>query len=109
MVTCTFCGYPINLGTGKMLVLKDGKVQYFCTMKCEKNLHKLGRKPRTTEWTKAYAIQKAADKAAAAHAAAGTSAKPELKSKPQPAQPKKEQSPEEQSPKEQPKKEAEAK
>ena len=69
MVNCTFCGHAIPPGTGKMLVLKDGKIQYFCTMKCEKNLHKLGRKPRTTEWTKAYAAQKVADKAAAAHAA----------------------------------------
>jgi len=68
MVNCTFCGYAIRAGTGKMLVLKDGKIQYFCKMKCEKNLHKLGRKPRTTEWTRAYALQKAADIAAAKHA-----------------------------------------
>lgn len=65
MVNCTFCGYAIKAGTGKMLVLKDGKIQYFCKMKCEKNLHKLSRKPRTTSWTRAHAIQKAADIAAA--------------------------------------------
>ena len=67
MVTCTFCGDEIRLGTGKMLVLKDGKIQYFCAMKCEKNLHKLGRKARTTTWTRAHAVQKQADKQAAAH------------------------------------------
>lgn len=73
MVNCTFCGDAIKPGTGKMLALKDGKIQYFCTMKCEKNLWKLNRKPRTTKWTKAHAVQKAADIAARAHASAAPS------------------------------------
>lgn len=68
MVTCTFCGSDLKPGTGKMLVLKDGRVQYFDRQKCEKNLVTLGRKPRTTEWTASYAAQKTANKATALHA-----------------------------------------
>jgi Ribosomal protein L24E len=36
-------------GTGKMLVKKDGSIQYFCSSKCENNM-KMGRIPRLTEW-----------------------------------------------------------
>lgn len=48
---CTFCGKNINFGTGKMYIKKDAKIFYFCSMKCEKNMLKLKRKPRTTRWT----------------------------------------------------------
>ncbi len=48
---CTFCSTEIRPGTGKMFVKKDGKVFYFCSMKCEKNMLKLGRKPRNVRWT----------------------------------------------------------
>lgn len=51
---CTFCGEEIKKGTGKIYVLKTGKLFYFCSNKCEKNLLKLGRKPLTTKWTKFY-------------------------------------------------------
>ena len=34
-----------------MVVLKTGKIIYYCSSKCEKNT-KLGRKSRTTRWTK---------------------------------------------------------
>jgi large subunit ribosomal protein L24e len=51
---CTFCGKEIPRGTGKMYVKKDARILYFCSMKCEKNLLKLHRKPRTTEWTNEY-------------------------------------------------------
>jgi large subunit ribosomal protein L24e len=51
MAKCSFCGVEIEKGTGKMLVKKDGKIFYFCSMKCEKNLTKLKRKPRTKQWT----------------------------------------------------------
>jgi len=37
-----------------MFVRKDGSVLNFCTMKCEKNMLKLGRIPRYMKWTKAY-------------------------------------------------------
>jgi len=51
---CSFCGEEIERGTGKMYVKKDGKILYFCSMKCEKNMLKLGRKPLQTKWTKFY-------------------------------------------------------
>jgi len=41
-------------GTGKMYVLKEGKVLNFCSMKCEKNQLKLKRKARTLKWTNEY-------------------------------------------------------
>jgi large subunit ribosomal protein L24e len=34
-----------------MYVKKDGKILYFCSTKCEKNLLDLDRKPRTRKWT----------------------------------------------------------
>lgn len=51
MPRCSFCGEEIEKGTGKMYVKKDAKILFFCSTKCEKNLLKLGRKPRTTKWT----------------------------------------------------------
>ncbi len=55
---CSFCGESIEPGTGKMYVKKDGTVYNYCTMKCYKNMVVLGRVPRTTTWTKAYAKEK---------------------------------------------------
>lgn len=46
-----------------MFVLKDGRIQFFDSKKCEKNLVKLGRKPRTTQWTQAYHTLKKQGKA----------------------------------------------
>jgi large subunit ribosomal protein L24e len=37
-------------GKGKMYVKKDGKLFYFCSMKCEKNMLKLKRKPAKQKW-----------------------------------------------------------
>ncbi|PIO07889.1 50S ribosomal protein L24e [Candidatus Pacearchaeota archaeon CG10_big_fil_rev_8_21_14_0_10_34_12] len=54
MVKCDFCGKVIQKGTGKMFVKKDGKILYFDSAKCEKNLLKLKRKPRDFKWTKSY-------------------------------------------------------
>ena len=51
---CAFCGYEIEPGTGKMYVRKDGKILYFCSGKCEKNMLKLKRNPRKLKWTKYY-------------------------------------------------------
>lgn len=59
---CTFCGKDIPKGSGKMYIKKDAKIYYFCSNKCEKNLLKLGRKPRTTEWTEEYAHLKKSGK-----------------------------------------------
>ena len=48
---CDFCGTDIEKGTGTLYVRTSGKVNNFCSMKCEKNLLKLGRKPREHKWT----------------------------------------------------------
>ena len=53
MVKCTFCGKDFR-NTGKMYIKKDGKVFYFCSSKCEKNMIKLERKPRKIRWTKEF-------------------------------------------------------
>ncbi len=55
---CTFCGLEIEPGTGKMYVRKDGTVYHFCSSKCQKNLVKLKRVPRRTEWTERYIREK---------------------------------------------------
>ncbi len=51
MVNCSFCGKVLEKGTGKMFVKTDGRISYFCSTKCEKNLLKLKRKPREHKWT----------------------------------------------------------
>jgi len=54
MVKCSFCKNEIERGTGKMFVKNDGKIFYFCSSKCEKNMLKLKREPRLTRWTKEF-------------------------------------------------------
>ncbi len=51
---CSFCGKEIPKGTGIMYVQKTGKILYFCSRKCEKNMIQLKRKPRTTKFTEEY-------------------------------------------------------
>ncbi len=64
MAVCSFCGKNIEKGTGKLYIRKDAKTLHFCSGKCEKNMLKLGRKPRTTAWTKEYqSLKKAGTKA----------------------------------------------
>ncbi|MBN2567498.1 50S ribosomal protein L24e [Candidatus Woesearchaeota archaeon] len=48
---CTFCGNDIEPGTGTLYAKTDGKIIHFCSSKCEKNMLKLKRKPRTVAWT----------------------------------------------------------
>ncbi len=50
MANCSFCEQDIEKGTGKIFVKKDGKILYFCSTKCEKNLLKLKRKPLKIKW-----------------------------------------------------------
>jgi large subunit ribosomal protein L24e len=57
---CSFCGAPIEPGTGKMFVKKDGTVLLFDKNKCYKNMIELKRVSRTVEWTKKAAEEKAA-------------------------------------------------
>ncbi len=52
MSKCSFCTIQIEAGTGKMYVENNGKIFWFCSTKCEKNLKKLGRDPRNFKWTK---------------------------------------------------------
>jgi large subunit ribosomal protein L24e len=51
MVKCSFCEKDIPKGTGKMYVKTDGKIFYFCSNKCEKNMLKHRRKARNLKWT----------------------------------------------------------
>jgi large subunit ribosomal protein L24e len=55
MPRCDFCRKNIEPGTGKMIIKNDGKVVDLCSTKCEKNMIKLRRKPRTTPWTVEFA------------------------------------------------------
>ncbi len=52
MPKCSFCNKVIKPGTGVMFVQKTGKVLYFDSKKCEKNMLKLGRDARKFKWTK---------------------------------------------------------
>jgi large subunit ribosomal protein L24e len=69
MENCSFCGYKIPVGTGKMYVKKDARILYFCSRRCEKNMLKLGRNPRTTTFTAEAKKAKKQQMAAQAHAA----------------------------------------
>jgi len=76
-MNCTFCGSPIEAGTGKMYVRRDSTVFHFCSSKCQHNQVDLGRVNRHVRWTLAAEEHKserveahtaAKDKAAAAKA-----------------------------------------
>ncbi len=54
MVKSSFSGKEIPPGKGIMYVKKDGKILWFLNRKEEKNMFKLGRKPRTVSWTEEY-------------------------------------------------------
>lgn len=47
---CSFCTEDIEPGRGKMVVKGDGKLLYFCSKKCEKNMIKLKRNPKKVKW-----------------------------------------------------------
>ena len=44
----------ITEGTGKMFVYSSGKIDFYCSNRCEKQVHKLHRKPLATKWTETY-------------------------------------------------------
>lgn len=52
MTKCSFCAVNVEKGTGKMYINATGKILYFCSNKCEKNLLKLERDPRDFKWAK---------------------------------------------------------
>ena len=99
---CSFCGRTIPEGAEVIFVTRKGKALYFCTSKCEKNMIKLGRKPRKVKWTIAYAKEKEA------RLALGSSYKPpsekEVIEKPEKAEVKTKKVDKEVTPKKQPKK-----
>lgn len=68
MVKCSFCGNDVLQGTGSMFVRNDGKLFYFCSSKCKKNLLNLGRKSIRMKWTKFYKSSGKKEVAAAAEA-----------------------------------------
>jgi len=47
---CSFCNSKIPEGTGTIYVRKSGKILYFCSSKCEKNMLKLKRNPNKLKW-----------------------------------------------------------
>lgn len=51
---CSFCGNPIEPGTGMLFIKRDGTRYTFCKAKCRRNLLDLGRVPRQVKWTKHY-------------------------------------------------------
>lgn len=52
MGRCNFCKQELERGTGKIVVQKDGKILYFDSKKCEKNLLKLRRDPNRFKWSR---------------------------------------------------------
>lgn len=65
---CSFCGQPVEPGSGTMFIKKDGSVYYFDRRRCEVSLLKFGRMPRKFKWTKHYPRGGAAAAAAALEA-----------------------------------------
>lgn len=53
MTACSFCGSPIEAGTGKMYIRRDATVYHFCSSKCQRNQVELGRVNRHVRWTQA--------------------------------------------------------
>jgi len=50
MPDCNFCKRELKPATGTMLVQNTGKIRWFCSSKCEKNL-KLKRNPNKFKWS----------------------------------------------------------
>ena len=51
---CSFCGRPIEPGTGKLYVKKDGTKYWFDSSKCKANMVGLKRVARNVKWTAHY-------------------------------------------------------
>lgn len=77
----SFSGKEIPPGKGIMYVKKDGKILHFLNRKEEKNMLKLGRKPRRVTWTEEYRTEKQQRKAAAQHREEEAKAKKKTTSK----------------------------
>ena len=55
---CSFCGKEIRKGLESVYVTAKGKLYYFCSSKCDKNMLKLGRSKRKVKWTATYRKEK---------------------------------------------------
>ena len=84
MTNCSFCGSPIEAGTGKMYIRRDATVFHFCSSKCQRNQVDLGRVNRHVRWTQAAEEHKS--ERVESHAGGG--AKPAGKATPKAAAPK---------------------
>jgi large subunit ribosomal protein L24e len=51
---CSYCGNPLEPGTGTMFVKRDGSTFLFDTKRCKAGLLKLRRVPRYVKWTRHY-------------------------------------------------------
>lgn len=49
---CSFCKQEIEPGTGSIFIHPDGKLSYFCSSKCKKNMLSLKRNPLKVKWIK---------------------------------------------------------
>jgi large subunit ribosomal protein L24e len=80
---CSFCGEPLEPGTGTMYVKRDGTVYYFDRRKCQVSLLSQHRLARRFKWTRHYPRggAKAAAEALEAQAVAAEVAKAEAASK----------------------------
>ena len=67
---CSFCGEPLEPGTGMMFVKRDGSTYYFDRRRCQRSLLDFGRLARKFKWTKHYPRGGAAAAAAALEAQA---------------------------------------
>lgn len=54
---CSYCQKNIERGTGKLLILKTGKMLYFCSGKCEAYSRELKRNPVKLKWTRAVKVK----------------------------------------------------
>lgn len=48
---CSICRTSIPKGTGKMFIRNDGRIFYFCALKCQRNFE-LGRSEKKLKWAK---------------------------------------------------------
>lgn len=51
---CSFCGNPLEPGTGRLFVRRDGTSFYFDSKRCQVKLLKQGKIPRYVKWTRHY-------------------------------------------------------
>ncbi|MEM2954361.1 MAG: 50S ribosomal protein L24e [Candidatus Nanoarchaeia archaeon] len=52
MPICSFCKKEFDRTSGKMFIQNSGKILYFCSSKCEKNMLKLKRNPLKLKWVR---------------------------------------------------------